>query len=108
MVAHLLRLDPEARRYRFCAYPKDDYIRQYVKDLDWRRQIVLAYINDGIFHGMVEVSWRHWTFPLSGDLGISMELPWRRRGLGSKLLGQVCVLARERFVNEISADCLFQ
>jgi RimJ/RimL family protein N-acetyltransferase len=106
MVKHLLRLDPEARRYRFCAVTKDEYIRQYVKTLDWGRQIVLGYINEGVVRGMAEIGWRQWTFPRTGDLGISLESPWRRRGIGSELLGQVCVLARERFVNEISADCL--
>jgi len=103
---HLMRLDKEARRFRFCCVPSDAYIQNYVSNFDWDCQILFGYLENNTVRAIVEVGWESWSFPRSGDLGMSVELPWRRKGVGSNLLNLTFEAARNRFVKEIHADCM--
>jgi len=100
--AHLLRLDPETRRSRFCGAVSEAYLERYAQAALQGEGLVLGFVRGGEIRGAAE---------LHGDGGwaeaaFSVETAERRRGVGSSLFRRVVLAARNRGVRTIQLRCL--
>ncbi len=107
--AHLTRLDPETRYDRFGLQVSDDYLGSYAEICFKPGSLVYGYFEDHIIRGASELR----TFepqgrPLhrAGEAAFSVERPWRRRGIGTELMGHVVLAARNRRISELTIFCL--
>jgi hypothetical protein len=90
---HLLRLDPASRRDRFHGAVTDDFIKSYVARCFGPKTIVIAYVENDEVHGVAELH-----EPSAGgelpELAVSVEVTFRRRGIGSILFRTLLAEAR--------------
>jgi ribosomal protein S18 acetylase RimI-like enzyme len=103
---HFLRLDSDGLRYRFCGYTSETVIRRYVDAMNWRRQIIWGYVENGKIRGLVEIGWEFWSAPRIAELGLSVEPGWQRKKIASCLLKRSLGSAYDTLISEIRADCL--
>ncbi|MCB1508683.1 MAG: GNAT family N-acetyltransferase [Hyphomicrobiaceae bacterium] len=100
--AHLLRLNTEDRRRRFCRTLGDDGVSAVVDDLDPTAPRVGAYV-DGVLRGVAEL------YPPAGaglttrpaEVSLTVESAYQRRGIGTQLLKKTLKLAANRFVSDV-------
>lgn len=106
---HLIRLDPETRYNRYGLQVSDDYLRQYADMCFQPGSIVYGWFEDHVLRGVAEL--RVFTAhdqPLrkEGEAAFSVENTWRRRGIGTELMGHVVLAARNRRIMTLSILCL--
>jgi GNAT superfamily N-acetyltransferase len=107
VLEHFLRLGTEDRRLRFGAHASDASVRAYAGRLDPCRCVVLGCFVAGEPRGVGELkpiggsSW-----PRAAELAVSVEAPFRGRGLGTEICRRLAVRARNRFVAEVRMLCL--
>jgi GNAT superfamily N-acetyltransferase len=106
LLTHLLRLDAEDRQLRFGGHVTDEGIRAYCAGLDWHRSIVLGGIIDGELRAVGELKRLDKAWPRAGELAVSVERPFRGRGIGSELCRHLIVRARNRFLTTLHMVCL--
>ena len=96
-LAHLVRLDPESRRHRFGRPIADRELARFVAGIDWSRALVLAHVEEGMVRGAAHLAWPdiEWLGG-DGELAVAVEAPWRRRGIGRRLLERATGEARAR------------
>lgn len=99
--AHLLRLGPEERRLRFCRPVDDAAIKAYCDRVDRARTTVLGCLADGTLRGVAELILIPQTWPMTAEVALSVERPFQRQGIGSRLLGQILLVARNRMVRTV-------
>lgn len=96
---HLLRLAPSCRQDRFGMEAGDRFIRQYVSTTRALGTAIVAHVEDGIVRGTAELR------PVAGhklaEIALSVEKPWRRRGLGTVLLRRVIGEAQDQQIRQI-------
>ena len=106
---HLIRLDPETRYDRYGLQVSDDYLASYA-DLCFKPgAIVYGFFEDGVIRGAAELrlfSSKEQPLHKEAEAAFSVELPWRRRGIGTALMGHVVLAARNRGVIELTIFCL--
>jgi GNAT superfamily N-acetyltransferase len=106
MARHFQRLDPESRRFRFGRAVDDEALARYCAGTDWMGAIILGFVPDGELRGLGELrrlpgdGWR------TAEFAVTVETPWRRRGLGSAFLRRLLALARNRGVETVCMLCL--
>lgn len=98
---HLLRLDANDRRSRFCAAASDDFIEDYVARLDWTRIVLFGYIEGGRVHGLAELVADRLFLAASAEAAFSVEQPWRRRGLARAMMKRVLITAGIRLIRQV-------
>ncbi len=103
--AHLLRLDAEDRLLRFQGYRNDEAVDAYVESLDWFGGVVIAYFVAGEVRAAAHLSWTR-GLVRTGEIGLSVEAPFRRRGVGTALLRRAMTVARNRFVSDVELLCM--
>jgi GNAT superfamily N-acetyltransferase len=105
-LAHLLRLDPQARLQRFCHPASDADVRDYVGRLDLKRTRVIGFVCDGAMRAAAELS------PAGGgrgvvfDAALSVERAWQGRGIATALLLRAIAVARGLGVGHIRMEGL--
>ena len=99
--AHLLRLDPEVRRLRFCRRVDDEDVEAYCDRIDRRRTTVLGCFIEGRLRGVAELIEIPQELPKSAEIALSVERPFQRQGIGTRLLGQVLLVARNRMIRTV-------
>lgn len=104
--AHLLRLDAEDRLLRFQGYVSDEAIAAYVESLDWFGGAVIAFFVEGEVRAAAHLSWNRGALVRTGEIGLSVEAPFRRRGVGTALLRRAMTVARNRFVSDVALLCM--
>ena len=103
---HLLRLDAESRRNRFAGAVSEDYVRAYVKDLNYLDAVMHGFFVDGVLRGAAELR------PLGGrmaheaEAAFSIEKPWQSHGVGSALLERTLLAARNRGIKFLHMTCV--
>jgi GNAT superfamily N-acetyltransferase len=107
--AHLIRLDPETRYDRFGLQVSDDYLAQYAELCFAHSGIVYGWFEDGVIRGAAEL--RIYQAPdaktrRDGEAAFSVERRWRRRGIGTELMGHVVLAARNRSIRTLTVFCL--
>ena len=106
---HLIRLDPETRYNRFGLQVSDDYLREYAEMSFKPGSIVYGWFEDHTLRGAAELRvFAAHDRPLrkDGEAAFSVEKPWRRRGIGTELMGHVVLAARNRRIATLSILCL--
>lgn len=107
---HLLRLDSETRRDRFGLQVSDDYLVNYAELCFKPGAITYGYFEDGMIRGAGELR----IFPspqsggahMDGEAAFSVEHEWRRRGIGTDLMGHIVLVARNRRIETLTIVCL--
>ena len=103
---HLLRLDPESRHSRFGGGVSEDFIRNYVDLSIALEAVVHGFFIDGEMHGAAEMRPLGLRFPRQAEAALSIEKPWQSHGVGSALLRQTLLTARNRGIRQLHMACL--
>jgi GNAT superfamily N-acetyltransferase len=106
---HLLRLDSETRRDRFGLQVSDEYLENYAELCFAPGALTYGYFEDGLIRGAGELR----MFPSKdhpghrdGEAAFSVELPWRRTGIGTQLMSYIVLAARNRSIETLTIVCL--
>jgi len=105
---HLLRLDAESRRNRFCGSIADDTIRSYAETAHGGDVILHGFFVDGVLRGAADLRIIRPFDRREAEAAFSIEKPWQSRGIGSALLERTRLAARNRFIKHLHVACLPQ
>lgn len=106
LAAHLRRLNGQDRLLRFHGHLSDQAVDGYVNGIDWFGSVVIAFFAGGEVRAAAHLTWRNGLLPRNGEIGLSVEQPFRRRGIGTALLRRAMTAARNRFVSDVSLLCM--
>ncbi|MDE2578274.1 MAG: GNAT family N-acetyltransferase [Hyphomicrobiales bacterium] len=104
---HLLRLDPQSRNDRFAMAVTDEFLINYADRCFGIDDVIYGYFVDGVMRGAGEL--RGVGLGLnsgSAEAAFSVEQDWRRRGVGTELLGRIVQAARNRGADTLYMSCL--
>lgn len=109
ILAHLLKLDDADRRLRFGTQTPDEVIKQYVNDLNFKRDALF-----GIFDADLKlIGLAHLAYlpaskgqARSAEFGVSVLPEGRAKGLGTALLQRSAVHSRNTKVEILYVHCL--
>lgn len=105
--AHLLRLDTQSRFDRFAMSVNDDFLIRYAERCFGIDDVIYGYYVDGEMRGAGELrSVGNNILGGSVEAAFSVEKPWRRRGVGSELMGCIVRAARNRRADTLYMSCL--
>jgi GNAT superfamily N-acetyltransferase len=103
---HMLRLDAASRHSRFGGGVSDDFIRNYVDLTQSLDAVVHGFFIDGEMCGASELRPLGLRFPRQAEAAISVEKQWQSHGVGSALLRQTLLTARNRGIRQLHMACL--
>jgi GNAT superfamily N-acetyltransferase len=103
---HLLRLDPESRRFRFGSPVNAYFIDQYASRALTPDTIVHGFFVDGVLRGAAELRPYGKPFAREAEAAFSVEREWQSRGIGSALMERSILAARNRGIHAIHLNCL--
>jgi GNAT superfamily N-acetyltransferase len=104
--AHLLRLDAASRLSRFGGAVTDDFIRNYVKQMDGLNAVLHGYFVDGVLRGVGELRLFGLPMGATAEAAFSIERPWQSHGVGSVLLERTLLAARNRAIKHLHMVCM--
>ena len=100
---HLLRLDAESRRNRFCGTIADSIIRAYAATARGSDVIVHdGFFVDGVLRGAADLRLNR----REAEAAFSIEKRWQSLGIGSALLERSLLAARNRGIKRLEVCCL--
>jgi GNAT superfamily N-acetyltransferase len=103
---HLLRLDPESRRFRFGSSVNAYFIERYAARALSADAIVHGYFVDGTLRAAAELRRFGGRFPFHAEAALSVERPWQDRGVGSALLERAILAAQNRGIRTVQLNCM--
>ena len=103
---HLLRLDAESRRNRFCGGIADDIIRSYTATARGNDVILHGFFVDGVLRGVADLRIVRPLDRQEAEVAFSIEKPWQSHGVGSALLERTLLAARNRGIKHLQVCCL--
>jgi len=116
LAEHLMRLSAEDRRLRFGGmFLRDEGVQRYVDSIDWVHSWHVGFFADNALRAVVQLSMPRpgaayaglpWFRPGAAEFAVSVEKPWQRQGIASRLLAQAVVVARNRNVRDLYMLCL--
>ena len=104
---HLLRLDSQSRHDRFAMAVSDDFLTNYADRCFGIDDVIYGYFVDGVMRGAGEL--RGVGLGLdkgSAEAAFSVEVGWRRQGVGTELMGRIIQAARSRGAETLYMSCL--
>jgi GNAT superfamily N-acetyltransferase len=105
---HLTRLDVQTRYDRFGLHVSDAYLGDYAELCFKSDTITYGYFEDGVIRGAAELHLLPWSKTIArrnAEAAFSVERPWRRRGIGTDLMRQIVLVARNRRVEALTIFC---
>lgn len=105
---HLLRLDHESRRNRFCGAVADDTIRSYAETARGPDVVVHGFFVDGVLRGAADMRIVRPLDLQEAEAAFSIEKAWQSHGVGSALLERTLLSARNRGVKHLQVSCLME
>jgi GNAT superfamily N-acetyltransferase len=105
---HLLRLDAESRRNRFCGGITDDVIRSFAAMARGPDVILHGFFVDGVLRGVADLRIVRPLDLQEAEAAFSIERQWQSHGVGSALLERTLLSARNRGVKHLHVACLPQ
>ncbi len=103
LLAHLLRLPPDDRAARFMHAVSDDTIAAHVRGIDWVGGVVVGYFEAGVLRGAAELAGRLFR---EVEIAVTVEPSCQDQGIGTALLGQALLIARNRRFATAHVVCL--
>jgi GNAT superfamily N-acetyltransferase len=103
---HILRLDPESRHSRFGGGVSDEFVGKYVDLSVALDAVVHGFFIGGAMRGAAELKPLGIEFPRQAEAAISVEKAWQSHGVGSALLRQTLLAARNRGFRLLHMACL--
>jgi GNAT superfamily N-acetyltransferase len=104
---HLIRLDAQSRFDRFAMAVNDDFLNRYAERCFGFDDVIYGYYVDGTLRGAGELrAVGHNIIGGSVEAAFSVELAWRRRGVGTELLTRIVRAARNRRADALYMSCL--
>lgn len=103
---HLLRLDEDSRRARFAMAAADDFIAAYAETAFALDTILFGYFEQGEMRGAAELRMLSGDRSRMAEAAFSVEPECRHRGIGSGLMEQVILAARNRGIRRLYMSCL--
>ena len=98
---HLLRLDPESRRHRFCGEISDDAIRRYAETARGGDVVLHGFSVNGVLRGVVDLRIARPLDLQEAEAAFSIAKPWQSHGVGSALLERMLLTARNRGIKHL-------
>ena len=96
----------EDRHLRFGGRTGEDRVRAYCARLDRPLPVVLGYLVDGVLRAVGELKPIAGALPPAAELAVSVEAPFRGRGVGTGLCRRLLVRARNRLIARVHMLCL--
>jgi GNAT superfamily N-acetyltransferase len=93
---HLLRLDPASRYDRFHGFVDDAFIKHYARKCADDGTVIIAYFEDGVVRGAAELHPPAQSADAQPEVAFSVEVPLRRRGVGSTLFRELIAEAQAK------------
>jgi GNAT superfamily N-acetyltransferase len=104
---HLLRLDAQSRFDRFAMAVNDDFLIRYAGRFFGANDVTYGYYVEGTLRGAGELhAVGNDIIGGSFEAAFSVEMVWRRRGVGSELMGRIVRAARNRRAESLYMPCL--
>lgn len=103
---HLLRLDREARRLRFGHGVSDTFIVDYALREGPPGTVIEGAFVDGTLRAVAELRPLGPSRPDHAEAAFSVERPFRRRGIGSRLMERIVLLAQNHAIAVVCVQCL--
>lgn len=103
---HLLRLDPDSRRARFGGAVSDEFIVNYVTISICLEAVMHGFFVDGVLRGAAELRPVRSAADADAEAAFSIERPWQSHGVGSALLANTLLAARNRGIRTLHMVCL--
>lgn len=100
--AHLLRLHPDDVHNRFMGAKHRTLITRYVRAIDWQTALIIGCFFGRSMRGACEL------YPIDkrrGEIAVSVERRFQRRGIGREMLSRTLLLARNRGMVEFEFRC---
>ena len=108
--AHLLRLDAPSRQARFGMEAPDAFVIAYADRCFGIDDVIYGFICEGEVRAAGELRGIGHNLPLgfgaSAEAAFSVEIAWRRRGIGAQLMGRIVRAARNRRAQTLYMSCL--
>lgn len=108
--AHLLRLEPEDRRLRFGHAVSPEVILATCDAILWDQTWLVGAFEGDVLRGVAELrdlgSGRGSAAARSGELSVTVERPFQNRGIGTRLLEEALLIARNRGFKNLYLLCL--
>ncbi len=104
---HLLRLNAQSRHDRFAMSVSDEFLTNYADRCFGIDDVIYGYFVDGLMRGAGEL--RGVGLGLdkgSAEAAFSVEVGWRRQGVGTELMGRIIQAARSRGAETLYMSCL--
>jgi len=105
---HLLRLDHESRRNRFCGTIADDTIRSYAATARGPDVVLHGFFVDGVLRGVADMRIVRPLDLQEAEAAFSIEQPWQSHGVGSALLERTLLSARNCGIKHVQVSCLME
>ena len=105
---HLLRLDHESRRNRFCGAIAEDTIRSYAATARGPDVVLHGFFVDGVLRGVADLRIVRPLDLQEAEAAFSIEKPWQSHGVGSALLERTLLSARNRGIKHVQVSCLME
>ena len=106
LAEHFLRLSAEDRRLRFGGLAGRERVRAYCAGLEWPPSVVLGRFVDGRLRAVGELKPIAGPPPFAAEVAVSVEAPFRGRGVGTELFRRLLVRARNRLIARVHMLCL--
>ncbi|MBL8586769.1 MAG: GNAT family N-acetyltransferase [Bradyrhizobiaceae bacterium] len=105
---HLLRLDRDSRRNRFCGAIGDDIVRTYAETTHGPDVVVHGFFVDGVLRGAADMRIARPLDLQEAEAAFSIEKAWQSHGVGSALLERTLLSARNRGIKHLQVCCLME
>jgi GNAT superfamily N-acetyltransferase len=103
---HLLRLDEESRRLRFCMGVDDEFIKKYTSQSNVYDNITYGFFVGNEMYAAAELRMIGDSWSGLAEAAFSVEREFQDSGIGTELFGRLIVTARNHGVNRLYISCL--
>lgn len=106
MKRHLRRLSDEDRRLRFGFGLNPTGLDRYVDAMDWSKTWAIGSFDAAQLHGVAELHRCGPWWAATAELSVSVEGRYQNQGLGTRLVAEALLVARNRGVRSVNLLCL--
>jgi GNAT superfamily N-acetyltransferase len=103
---HLLRLDENARRLRFGHVVRPEVIFAYVDGIRWSETWIVGAFEGDVLRGVAELRDCSSAERRAGELSVTVEADFQNNGIGTRLLEEALLVARNRGFTSLFLLCL--